>query len=357
MTALETAIRKQVPSVPKALAALAQMERELTTARTYDAIRRVIREAGAIKVLLGHIDEVKAQAEDTILIAHQRIGEEIKKVPKATGGDRKSKLPRKVNLKSGRSSAMPSGTSRARLQKLASVSSADLKAKSKELRAAGKDATVTAVVRELTQGDKKARRAERERELGAKLSALPNKKYGVIVEDFESDFQTFSRQTGMDRHAANHYPVAEHAHTAEEIVALTKDRFQCAADNCVLFKWSTVPLLDVDIDVLRLRGFKYVSNYIWGKDRAGTGFWNRNKHEHFLIGVKGKIPCPAPGTQWESLIMAPVGEHSAKPECFLEMIEQYFPNLPKIELNRRGSARPGWDAWGNEATEQKDAAE
>jgi N6-adenosine-specific RNA methylase IME4 len=39
---------------------------------------------------------------------------------------------------------------------------------------------------------------------------------------------------------------------------------------------------------------------------------------------------------------------SAKPECFLEMIEQYFPNLPKIELNRRGPARPGWDAWGNE---------
>lgn len=46
--------------------------------------------------------------------------------------------------------------------------------------------------------------------------------------------------------------------------------------------------------------------------------------------------------------MAPRGEHSAKPECFFEMIEQYFPNLPKIELNRRGPARPGWDAWGNE---------
>jgi hypothetical protein len=28
--------------------------------------------------------------------------------------------------------------------------------------------------------------------------------------------------------------------------------------------------------------------------------------------------------------------------------DQDFPNLPKIELNRRGPARPGWDAWGNE---------
>jgi N6-adenosine-specific RNA methylase IME4 len=43
------------------------------------------------------------------------------------------------------------------------------------------------------------------------------------------------------------------------------------------------------------------------------------------------------------------GEHSAKPECFLEMIEQYFPTLPKIEVNRLGPPRPGWDAWGNEA--------
>jgi N6-adenosine-specific RNA methylase IME4 len=38
------------------------------------------------------------------------------------------------------------------------------------------------------------------------------------------------------------------------------------------------------------------------------------------------------------------------------MIEQYFPTLPKIELNRRGPPRPGWDAWGNEA-EQAEAAE
>jgi N6-adenosine-specific RNA methylase IME4 len=67
-----------------------------------------------------------------------------------------------------------------------------------------------------------------------------------------------------------------------------------------------------------------------------------------LIGVRGTIPAPAPGENWDSLIIAPVGEHSAKPECFLEMLETYFPTLPKIELNRRGPPRPGWHAWGNE---------
>ena len=35
------------------------------------------------------------------------------------------------------------------------------------------------------------------------------------------------------------------------------------------------------------------------------------------------------------------------------MIEAYFPNLPKIELNRRGKPRAGWYAWGNEAHQKK----
>jgi N6-adenosine-specific RNA methylase IME4 len=60
-------------------------------------------------------------------------------------------------------------------------------------------------------------------------------------------------------------------------------------------------------------------------------------------------PRARPGTQWSSVIEAPVRAHSEKPERFFEMIEAYFPNLPKIELYRRGLAREGWDAWGLEA--------
>jgi N6-adenosine-specific RNA methylase IME4 len=68
-----------------------------------------------------------------------------------------------------------------------------------------------------------------------------------------------------------------------------------------------------------------------------------------LIGTRGKIPAPAPGQQWPSVVKAPRGRrHSAKPEFFAEMIENLYPTVPKIELNRRGKARPGWDAWGAE---------
>ena len=67
-----------------------------------------------------------------------------------------------------------------------------------------------------------------------------------------------------------------------------------------------------------------------------------------LIGTRGNPPCPAPGTQWPSVIEAERGVHSEKPEAFYELVEAYFPTAPKIELNCRGKARPGWDAWGNE---------
>jgi N6-adenosine-specific RNA methylase IME4 len=44
-------------------------------------------------------------------------------------------------------------------------------------------------------------------------------------------------------------------------------------------------------------------------------------------------------------INAAVGRHSEKPDAFYELIENYFPTLPKIELN----ARANRVAWGNEA--------
>ena len=203
---------------------------------------------------------------------------------------------------------------------------------------------------------KQEARANREKELGEKQTAAPDGKFGVIVEDFEWDHETWSDK-GRDRAAENHYLVSRDAHTAQEIVERTKERFACAADDSVLWMWTPLQHAAIAMDVMRLRGFDYKSQYAWGKDKIGLGYWSREKHEVLLIGVKGKIDCPAPGTQWDSLVMAPRAEHSAKPECFLEMIEQYFPTLPKIELNRRGPARKGWAAWGNQAVSAGDPSD
>ncbi|MBI5111320.1 MAG: ParB N-terminal domain-containing protein [Rhodovulum sp.] len=190
---------------------------------------------------------------------------------------------------------------------------------------------------------KKAARAAREADLGARQCALPQRRYGVILADPEWRFAVRSRETGLDRAADNHYPTS----STDEIAA--RDVGAIAADDCALFLWATVPMLPDALRVMAAWGFRYVSHFVWAKDRVGTGYWNRNRHELLLVGTRGAVPAPAPGTQWDSLIEAPVGAHSAKPERFLALVEAYYPSLAKIELNRRGSPRPGWDAWGNEA--------
>lgn len=196
---------------------------------------------------------------------------------------------------------------------------------------------------DLRQKNKADKRASRERELGDKQRELPGEKFGIIVADPEWQFQPWSRITGMDRAADNHYP------TSCLEVIMSRPVEKIAADDCVLFLWATQPMLPHALAVMDAWGFDYKSNFVWCKDRIGTGYWNRNKHEHLLIGTRGKPPAPTMGTQPESVIIAPATKHSAKPEVALDIIDRWFPNLPKIELNRRGPARPGWKAWGNES--------
>lgn len=190
--------------------------------------------------------------------------------------------------------------------------------------------------------DKAMARAKKIEDLAANIRALPDMQFGVILADPPWRFQVRSEH-GMDRSADNHYPTQ----TTEDICNL--DVPSIAADNCVLFLWATVPMLPDAMAVISAWGFEYKSHVIWAKDRMGTGYWFRNRHELLLVGTKGNIPAPAMGTQWPSLIDASVGEHSAKPHIFIDMIEDYFPNIPKLEMNHRGEGRPGWAVWGLEA--------
>jgi N6-adenosine-specific RNA methylase IME4 len=121
--------------------------------------------------------------------------------------------------------------------------------------------------------------------------------------------------------------------------------------------WVTQAHLKIGLLVMEGRGFEYKSTVIWDKGETGTGHWFFNQHEQLLVGTRGNVPAPAQGTQSPSIIRAPRGKHSEKQECVIEMIEQYFPNVPKLELNCRGPPRPGWYAWGDETDPVDEAAE
>jgi N6-adenosine-specific RNA methylase IME4 len=204
------------------------------------------------------------------------------------------------------------------------------------------DKSIISAAKARRHREKKQKRDEREVAVTAKITALPDRRYGVIYADPEWQFEFWTDDGKTNSSAENHYPT-----TALDDIK-KRDVGSIAAPDSVLFLWATVPMLPQALEVMLAWGFDYKSNFAWVKSKSGTGYWTRNKHEHLLIGTKGKVPAPAPGEQWASVIEAATGEHSAKPAQAYEMIEAYFPTLPKIELNAR-SRRPGWDAWGPEA--------
>lgn len=187
---------------------------------------------------------------------------------------------------------------------------------------------------------KQGTREVREADLGTKILSMPNKAYGVLYVDPPWRFEPYNRDTGLDRAADNHYPTM----SLDQIKAVEVP----AAHDAVLFLWATVPMLPEALDVMATWGFKYVSSFVWTKDRIGTGHWTRNQHDLLLIGTKGSIPAPAPGKQYPSVFHGPVEQHSAKPFAFRKAIEDMFPTLPRIELFARGRF-DGWDVWGYEA--------
>lgn len=203
-------------------------------------------------------------------------------------------------------------------------------------------APIVKEIRAEKQGEKKERRDQREADLAKAIQALPDEKFGVIYADPEWRFEVYSRETGMDRAADNHYPTS----ATDEICARPVP--EIAYDECVLFLWATAPMLPDALRVMEAWGFTYKTHAIWSKDKAGTGYWFRNQHELLLVGTKGNVPAPAMGTQLVSVFNCPTGRHSEKPLAAYEMIERYFPSVPKVELNAR-RARPGWKSWGNEA--------
>lgn len=287
--------------------------------------------------------ELIVQATEVRLRAERRAGELLLAMERsgdlhAQGGDRRSKF-REGILKL--EDVGVSGKESMRWKERARLAEPDFERKLAETyREVERSLAAT---REERQAEKKERRAAREAELGAKQRALPGGKYGVIYADPEWKFEVWSRETGLDRAADNHYPTSD----LETIMA--RDVASIAAPDCVLFLWATAPMLPQGLAVMAAWGFAYKSHCVWNKDRIGNGYWFRNKHELLLLGVRGDVPAPAMGLQFPSAIEAPLAEHSAKPDVFAEMIEIYFPTLPKIELNRRGPPRKGWDAWGNEA--------
>ena len=124
-----------------------------------------------------------------------------------------------------------------------------------------------------------------------------------------------------------------------------------AAPDAVLALWVPDTHLELALVVAKAWGFTYRHLAVWGKVstagkiQIGLGHRMRKAHEVALICTRGKPEILDHGVP--SLILAPRGQHSAKPEAMHVALERLCAG-PRLELFAR-AARPGWTVWGNEA--------
>lgn len=170
-------------------------------------------------------------------------------------------------------------------------------------------------------------------------------KYKIIYADPPWNFRVWSDK-GKGRSAENHYPVMN----LEDIQTL--DIQSISENNCTLFLWATMPLLPQALETINAWGFKYKTvAFTWVKTNkkspglfTGLGYTTRSNCELCLLATKGKT-LQRVSKSVHSVIMSPVGEHSAKPPETRDRIVSLFGDISRIELFARERCE-GWDCIG-----------
>ena len=197
------------------------------------------------------------------------------------------------------------------------------------------------------------------------FDGLARRYYRAILVDppwhFRARTALQTRNWTSSRDAEKHYPVLG----IDDIKALpVRD---LAAADCHLFLWCTGPCLAQAFDVISSWGFRYSAvAFTWVKLRrkldrqprlfldendlhVGLGLTTRKNAEFCLLGRRGNARRVAKDVR--EIVLAPVREHSRKPDEVKERIERYCEG-PYVELFAR-ETRPGWDTWGNEVEKFK----
>ena len=126
-----------------------------------------------------------------------------------------------------------------------------------------------------------------------------------------------------------------------------------AADDCILFMWTTGPQMANSIELGKAWGFEYKTiAFVWDKQVHNPGRYTLSQTEFVLAFKKGRFPTPRGARNVRQLLSIHRGEHSEKPEKVIDGITKMFPEQKKIELFARNNYI-GWDNWGLEIPDEK----
>ena len=178
---------------------------------------------------------------------------------------------------------------------------------------------------------------------------------GVLAVDFPWPFETYSGK-GKQRSAERRY----NCWSLEQILEFAPLIGRLAAIDAALFLWGVCPEMLGAIEVIKACGdFEYDTfGFTWLKTTPGAevitldgkglhwgmGYSTRSNIEPVLLAKRGKPRRLSKDVH--QVIIAPVGEHSEKPDEVYRRIERLYPG-PYLELFAR-RPRDGWTTWGDE---------
>lgn len=106
--------------------------------------------------------------------------------------------------------------------------------------------------------------------------------------------------------------------TLAEIAAVPVEAW--AEDNAHLYLWATNNTLQVAFGLLEAYGFKHKTLLTWTKPNLGLGRYFRNTTEHVILAVRGEMRTRAAARSMRTDHDWPVGENSAKPDGFYDLV-------------------------------------
>lgn len=285
-----------------------------------------------------------AEAQDiaeAVLDAEVRIGELMRDVPKASGGDRRSedfksnsgvifeKTKAEVIAEAGFTPMQVS-----RFETLAAHPEIVEQAKT-EARESQEVVTRSDVLSKIKKEQRKELIQRQVEEIEKGNIEKPDGLFDVIAVDPPWNYGTSFDADG--RRVANPYPEM----TQEQLKALEIP----AKDNCVMFLWTTQKFIWDAKELLDTWGFTYRSMIVWDKEKIGMGDLIRMQCEFCLVGIKGS-PVFKDNHSVRDIIREPRREHSRKPEEFYRIVDSLCAGR-KLDFFSR-EERKGWFSYGND---------
>ena len=177
------------------------------------------------------------------------------------------------------------------------------------------------------------------------MITLPDIKAGAIIADPPVAFETWSPK-GEGRSPQHHYA----CESFERLATIPMTR--AAAKNCFLFLWIPLRSVFVAEPLMRAWGFKFSgAAFAWVKQNPsgvgwfmGCGHGTRHNVEVCWLGRRGAPQRKS--ARVRELIVAPVRQHSRKPDEIYQRVEE-LSDGPYLELFAR-QEWPGWTCIGNE---------